>query len=97
VSDVVRVDGPRISFTCPGCKSKHTILTHYDRGSGPTWKWNGKKDRPTFTPSILVTGVDLEDDEKYVCHSFVTDGNIRFLNDCTHDLAGMTIPLEAEK
>ncbi len=28
-----------------------------------------------------------------VCHSFVTDGNIQFLSDCTHDLAGQTVPL----
>lgn len=28
-----------------------------------------------------------------VCHSFVTDGNIQFLNDCTHELAGQTVPL----
>lgn len=30
----------------------------------------------------------------YICHSFVTDGNIKFLNDCTHALAGKTVPLE---
>jgi hypothetical protein len=28
-----------------------------------------------------------------VCHSFVTDGRIQFLNDCTHSLAGQTIDL----
>jgi hypothetical protein len=28
-----------------------------------------------------------------ICHSFVTDGQIRFLNDCTHELAGKTVPL----
>lgn len=28
-----------------------------------------------------------------VCHSFVTDGRIRFLNDCTHELAGQTVDL----
>lgn len=28
-----------------------------------------------------------------VCHSFVTDGHIRFLSDCTHDLSGQTVPL----
>jgi hypothetical protein len=27
------------------------------------------------------------------CHSFVTDGQIQFLGDCTHDLAGQTVPL----
>lgn len=29
-----------------------------------------------------------------VCHSFVRDGQIQFLSDCTHALAGQTVPLE---
>ncbi len=29
----------------------------------------------------------------YVCHSFVTDGQIQFLGDCTHALAGQTVSL----
>jgi hypothetical protein len=28
-----------------------------------------------------------------VCHSFVTDGKIQFLADCTHALAGQTVDL----
>lgn len=31
-----------------------------------------------------------------VCHSFVRDGSIQFLNDCTHALAGQTVPLGPE-
>jgi hypothetical protein len=27
------------------------------------------------------------------CHSFVTDGNIAYCPDCTHALAGKTVPL----
>jgi hypothetical protein len=29
----------------------------------------------------------------YVCHSFVTNGSIQFLGDCTHKLAGQTVQL----
>lgn len=29
----------------------------------------------------------------YICHSFVTDGRIQFLPDCTHKLAGQTVDL----
>lgn len=29
----------------------------------------------------------------YVCHSFIRDGRIEFLNDCTHPLAGQTVDL----
>lgn len=28
-----------------------------------------------------------------VCHSFITDGNIQFLGDCTHELANQTVPI----
>lgn len=27
------------------------------------------------------------------CHSFVENGHIRFLNDCTHELANQTVPI----
>lgn len=27
------------------------------------------------------------------CHTFVKDGNIEFLSDCTHKLAGQTVPI----
>lgn len=29
-----------------------------------------------------------------ICHSFVTDGKIQFLSDCTHEFAGQTVNLE---
>lgn len=29
-----------------------------------------------------------------ICHSFVRYGQIQFLNDCTHALAGQTVPLK---
>lgn len=30
-----------------------------------------------------------------ICHSFVTDGKIQYLGDCTHELAGQTVEMEA--
>lgn len=81
-------------FNCPGCKEPHSIPTE-----GPeAWGFNGAKDRPTFTPSILVRSVKNAwgpdfDSTPTVCHSFVTDGRIEFLNDCTHALAGRTVDL----
>lgn len=30
----------------------------------------------------------------HVCHTFVTDGKINFLSDCTHELAGQTVPMQ---
>jgi hypothetical protein len=100
-----------LTFFCPGCNRAHTIKTSPDG-----WGWNGDVERPTFTPSVLVTGRDFtpagqaEYDAWYeagcpplngkqfesapsVCHSFVTDGQIQFLDDSTHALAGQTVPL----
>jgi len=71
---------------CPACKSWH-LLDH-------RWSFNGDIKLPTFTPSLLVrTGFNKKDIPAKVCHSYITDGSIRFLADCTHDLAGQTVIL----
>ena len=62
------------------------------------WGFNGNEAAPTFTPSILVHphGSLAGDGSVYQtpqCHSFVTDGRIQFLADCTHPLAGQTVDL----
>ena len=86
------VQGGGQIFWCPGCKSAHAVNT-----SGPRWNYNGNPDKPTFSPSILVTydGVDAghNDAPPARCHSFVTDGRIQFLGDCTHKLAGQTVEI----
>jgi hypothetical protein len=41
---------------------------------------------------------DEEQDFKCsVCHSFITDGKIQYLSDCTHNLVGQTIELEEDE
>lgn len=32
--------------------------------------------------------------ELYVCHSFIKDGQIQYLDDCTHRLKNQTVPLK---
>lgn len=102
-SKLRKLEGGRVAFMCPGCKQAHHVTVDGSRG----WTFNGSGDRPTFSPSVLVKGTVPITDEEHarimageavkptplVCHSFVTDGRIRFLNDCTHDLAGETIDL----
>jgi hypothetical protein len=80
-------------FWCEGCEMHHHVNTVLWReGGNPVWTFNGSLDKPTFTPSILVT---LEDNPRRVCHSFVTDGKIQFLVDSWHKLAGKTVTLLA--
>lgn len=84
-------EGGRLHFWCPGCDEMHGIQT--GNGPGPRWTWNGNAERPTFAPSVLVTWFEGEARTPMRCHSFVRDGQIQFLNDCTHALKGQTVPL----
>ena len=61
----------------------------------PCWGWNRDPDAPTFTPSVLVSTPDPDAPGRNlaVCHSWVTDGLIRFLSDSTHALAGQVVLL----
>jgi hypothetical protein len=80
-----------LSYWCQGCEDMHAIKI--GRGEGPRWGFNGNVDRPTFTPSVLVRYSDPDGElPDEVCHTFVTDGQVQFLADCTHQLAGQTLP-----
>ena len=82
------IEGGRVAFMCPGCKTMHAVTIDGTRG----WVWNGDADAPTFNPSVLVNQGG-SNPTKPICHSFVRDGSIQFLSDCTHELAGVTVPL----
>lgn len=100
-----KTDDGRVLFWCPGCEIYHGPKV--EGNSGSIWGWNGSLEKPTFTPSILVQGVIpvTEEEHKRImggekiepkpfrCHSFVTNGQIKFLNDCSHKLAGKTVPI----
>ena len=83
-----------VIFECPGCGCLHSVSTQEPNGMGAIWDWNGDTEKPTFKPSILARA-NYTDEERMddVCHSFVTDGAIRFLADCTHDLKGQNVEL----
>lgn len=100
----LKVEGNNISFYCAGCKHMHHIQV--GEGPGPRWSWNNDLNSPTFQPSILETyehwtppyifghpkpetQVKVTD----ICHTFVTDGKIQYLSDCTHHLANQTVDM----
>lgn len=76
-------------FLCPGCGEQHAIPVPPDPRA---WEWNGSVVAPTFKPSIFVNA-GRRCPDLHQCHSFVTDGNIQFLSDCSHALAGKTVQL----
>lgn len=76
---------------CPGCKMMHVINTVDD--SKPKWSFNNNRDKPTFSPSLLVRYPWGPEQKQMVCHSFIRDGQWQFLTDCTHELKGKTIDM----
>ena len=91
------LEGGGLMFFCLGCNGAHAIAV--GEGPGPRWGWNGSTDKPTFTPSIRVTypGPDAGSNgaPPALCHSFINDGRMQYLADCTHALAGQTVELPA--
>ena len=82
----VRKDHDGWLVECPGCGNLHRFDAR--------WTFNNDLDKPTFTPSLLVNGnMQYHNPAMPRCHSFVTDGKIQFLGDCTHFLAGKTVEL----
>lgn len=67
------------------------VITHGTRRGTPCWTWNGDTEKPTLKPSILTRGGPA--DAEIRCHTFVNDGMVQFLSDCTHELKDQTVPL----
>lgn len=98
---VKHVTSDRVKFYCPGCKMVHQI--QIGQGYGPRWTFNGDYNVPTFSPSVLCTWSEPNDDPakfdhpcfdvEKVCHSFVVNGVIQYLSDCTHELAGKNVDM----
>lgn len=78
-------------YWCPGCNALHGVAIRPDVNSnGAGWEFSGTLERPTYSPSQLTTyGVDSHN----VCHTFIREGMIQYLNDCTHSMRGQTVPL----
>ncbi|MBY0262002.1 MAG: hypothetical protein K2Q20_06640 [Phycisphaerales bacterium] len=78
-----------LMWRCAGCDQVHRVVVSAD-----CWRWNGSLSAPTIEPSILLRWHYGEAQTLRVCHSFVRSGVVEFLGDCTHGLAGMSIPME---
>lgn len=74
-------------FYCPGCRSHHAP----DLKPEGRWEFNGDLVCPTIAPSLLINGHGTLPGR---CHSFIRNGEIQFLGDCDHELAGQTVKLE---
>lgn len=85
-----------LTYWCQGCNEAHGIRT---KGPG-AWSWNGDLEKPVFTPSVLTTWTQRPEGAapiEHRCHTFVgcngaQPGEVIFLGDCTHALAGTVQP-----
>lgn len=95
-----------LTYWCQGCRELHQVITsgpgaweYNNNPDAPTFHpsvkvtglqiyqddrgdWTGKwKKDASGNPIPLI------------CHTYITDGMVRFLEDCTHEFAGQTLPL----
>ena len=80
-------------FYCPACKECHWVAVG-PRSVWPKhlrWQFNGDLDKPTVNPSLLVTYKMPAGERR--CHSFIRDGRIQYLGDCTHELRNQTVEI----
>ena len=100
-------DGGQVFF-CPGCDDAHAlhpgIWAFNGDATKPTFSPSilfrtghyvpGEEGKPCWCSFEQRTG---RKPPKFgrcrICHSFVREGMIQFLNDCTHRLAGQTVPV----
>lgn len=84
----------RLVFFCPACQSEHRAQVVVKQGgSGPVWDWNGSDEEPSLAQTFSLTVDNLTGSAPYVCKSVITEGQIKFLPDSTHEMAGQTSPL----
>lgn len=105
---IVKADDDRLIFYCAGCKQHHGVTESWQfngdfekptfnpsilvRSTAMTEK--GLADYEAWCEAGYPRHGESFESKPTVCHSFVKDGKIQYLNDCTHDLAGKTIELE---
>lgn len=66
---------------CPACKRIHCFSTEFHKIN---------LEEVTVTPSLLMNPFDVDSP---LCHSFITNNQIRFLGDCEHEFKNQTLDL----
>lgn len=103
VSDKLRRAVNGYIHWCPACEETHVIPD--------SWSFDGNLDRPTFSPSVKITGKQVVNKNgrwtgewvrdsngntlDLCCHYILTAGVLNYCGDCTHELRGQSIPLPA--
>lgn len=102
-------EGGRLLFWCPGCDCPHHVSVGDGPGPrwdyngdphAPTFRPSVLVRSATWEPPVTPENMDQwrrapwpQEKIATVCHSFVTDGQIHFLGDCSHALANQTVDI----
>jgi hypothetical protein len=84
-NDGKKIRGDQYLYFCPGCGYEHAFSLKSESGNH---EFNMNLDKPTVSPSLLQNFVPGK-----LCHSYIIEGKIKYLNDCQHSLAGQTVEL----
>lgn len=68
---------------CPACEEMHPLPD--------SWSFDGNLESPTFTPSFKHGPTNAGSNN--ICHYVLTAGVLNYCGDCTHAMAGQSIPL----
>lgn len=89
----VAAGGADYLFECPACGCYHGVWTTKRNKSNAVWQFNGDLEKPTVSPSLRIHYHDSKSNKDVLCHFYIKNGNIEYLNDCTHQLKGDTIKI----
>ena len=96
-----------VCFHCPGCACGHALRVKGETGPVWQWNGDLDKatfspsllvTRHQWEPPVTAENMAEFDRAPWKqtkvekrCHSFIKDGQIQFLGDCSHDLASKTV------
>ena len=81
----MRIPGPTGQLMLP-------VMIGGTRAGTSNWTWNGDTEKVTLKPSVKTT-MSKKAPNDTICHSFINDGVVKFLDDCTHELRNTEVPL----
>lgn len=107
MAKVVQMDDGTLAWYCPACKCDHVSNGSWqfngDFGNKPTFSPSflvrTGHHVPSHTGDCWCTHYERHPDKPKtfactICHTFVTNGQIQYLSDCTHEYAGKTVEME---
>lgn len=96
-------------YWCDGCDCHHSIRWGVGDGPRWTWNSEVNKPtfspsvlykREMWVPPVTPSNLEEwkknpwpQEKQMFICHTFITDGMVQYLDDCSHHLKGQTVPI----